>query len=364
MRRRTVPAVALGLAALLSLDNAALAQGTVRAQGRDVIPTPAEQFERLGIAPLGLRDYREDMRQFVQNIADYGRRMKRTFMIVPFNGLELLVKSETEDSTRVAPARTYMRSIDGVMQDGVYYGVPEIDKPVPEERSEIFMPLLQRAKDARLPILAMDYATTPATVRDAYRKMSAEGFIPLVVPKKGRDINRLPPGASSPWAVNANSIVSLSSVRNFAVLRDTAGYGRQDQFALTMHQTNYDMLVVDVFHGRAPLTKRAVETLRYKKLGSRRLVLAQVNIGAAESHDFYWQPDWREGSPSWIKDTFAGEPDKFRVEFWRPEWQSMIFGSNQSYIYGVIDLGFDGVILDGLDAYRFFEGSGPVAEAP
>ena len=37
---------------------------------------------------------------------------------------------------------------------------------------------------------------------------------------------------------------------------------------------NYDAVIVDVFHGRLPLTRQAVETLKYKKIGSRRLVLA------------------------------------------------------------------------------------------
>ena len=149
---------------------------------------------------------------------------------------------------------------------------------------------------------------------------------------------------------------------DFLALDDTSGFGRQDEFVLEMHDTNFDMLIVDVFHGRKPLTKRAVETLKFKKVGGRRLVLAQLDIGSAASFLYYWQPKWREGSPLWISAPVREDPDRYRVEFWRPEWQRIITGDTESYVYGIIDLGFDGGILGGLDSYRFFESGGAEVE--
>lgn len=221
------------------------------------------------------------------------------------------------------------------------------------------MPLVEQAKTARLPVLVMDYAPGGETMRDAFSKINAKGFIPFVSPQRGFDLNQLPAYSQSPWNVNPNSIVSLSNVRNFAVIRDSSGFGRQDEFALRMHDTNFDMVVVDVFHGRIPLTKQAVETLRYKKLGAKRLVLARIDIGLADAFAHYWQDHWEPGKPDWLGEALPGQPDRYRVDFWRPEWQAIITGNPQSYVYGLIDLGFDGAVIDGLDAFYFHEGVAP-----
>jgi uncharacterized protein (TIGR01370 family) len=148
----------------------------------------------------------------------------------------------------------------------------------------------------------------------------------------------------------------MVEAKNFLYLGDTSGFGRQDEFALRIHDTNYDIIVVNIMHGRTPLSQQAVETLKYKKLGSKRLVLAHVDIGAAASHDYFWQPGWREGSPTWISGTAKDNPDRHFIQYWRPEWQNIIFGDTNSYIYGLIAQGFDGVILTGLESYKYFLG--------
>ena len=78
-----------------------------------------------------------------------------------------------------------------------------------------------------------------------------------------------------------------------------------------MKNTNYDLVVTGVFHDRRPLSKRAVETLKYKKLGARRLVFALMDIGSAAAYRYYWQDDWREGSPEFIAAPFPNDPDRY-----------------------------------------------------
>ena len=132
---------------------------------------------------------------------------------------------------------------------------------------------------------------------------------------------------------------------------------------MKMHETNYDLLIVDVLHGRKPLSRQAVETLKFKKIGDRRLVFAAVNIGSAANYRYYWKQTWREGSPGWINAPVRDDPDRYQVQFWRPEWQRIIYGDTNSYLYGIIALGFDGVLLEGIEeSYRFFEGGGEEQE--
>ncbi len=261
------------------------------------------------------------------------------------------------------PARTYIRSIDGVLQEAMFFGKPIFGKPnTNKESQEQTLKLAEQAQKSGLKVFTMDFARTPAVIDKALRMNAAKKFIPFVAPAKGRDLNSLPPYPKRPVNENPNSIVSLSTVRNFLRIGDSAAFGRQDEFTLKIHETNYDLVIVDVFHGRSPLSKQAVETLKYKKIGGRRKVLAYMDIGSASSYLYYWKPYWREGSPLWISAPVRGDPDRFYVEYWNPEWQKIITGDTKSYVYGAIDLGFDGVVLGGLDAYRYFETGGEIPD--
>ena len=349
----------LGLVLVPALA-AAQERGRVRIQGRDgrtegVAPTPG--------SVLSL-DPREEMRRFVQNIRTFARQYRREFFIIPQNGIDLLIKSDEADENNVSPARTYMRSIDGIIQEAMFFGVPEFDKPTDNDRREKLLSLADVARANGLGVFVIDYGTSAATIAESRRLNSARKFMSIVAPARGLELNRLPTYIDRPEGENPKSIISMRDVRNFAYLRDSSAFGRQDQFALALHDKNYDLVVVDVFHRTGePLTKQAVETLKYKKIGARRLVLAYLNIGTAASYRYYWRPHWTEGSPLWINAPYPGDPDRYYVEYWAPEWQQVITGDTDSYVYGVIAQGFDGVILDGLESFRFFEGRTEVSEA-
>ncbi len=329
-------------------------QGFVRIQGRDQgggAPIPAAGAEVL-------LDLREQMRKFVQSISRYARRTKPNFIVVVQDGLELLVKRDDVDENRVAPARTYMRSIDGVMAQGLFYDINSPGKPPPPDRQRGLLNRADFARDNGLKVFSLDFGAGRAIVDDAYNQASKRGYLSLVSNQAFTDISSLPDYPERPFGENPNSIVSLDQVKNFAIISNSQHFGREDQFALAMHASNFDMIVVDVFHGRKPLSRQAVETLKYKKLGAKRLVLANMNLGAAASYAYYWKTGWREGSPAWINAPVRGDPDRYNVQFWHPAWQQIITGNPNSYIYGLIAQGFDGVLITGVEAFKFFEGGG------
>ena len=329
-------------------------RGFVRIQGREL--PESDQ------APIGgtevLLDLREEMRKFVQSISRYARRHKPNFAIVVQDGMELLEKRDDVDETKTSPARTYMRSIDGIMAQGLYYDIKSPGKPPPPDRQR---GLLSRADFARkngLRVFTLDFGEGQATIDSAYQQASKRGFISTVSNVPFHDISQLPVYPKRPFGENPNSIVSIGQVKNFVIVSNSQSYGREDQFALKLHDNNYDMVVVDVFHGRKPLSRQAVETLKYKKMGAKRLALAYMDIGTAASYAYYWKDHWREGSPPWINAPVREDPDRYNVEFWRPGWKEIITGNTKSYIYGLIAQGFDGAIITGVEAFKFFEGGG------
>ncbi len=80
-----------------------------------------------------------------------------------------------------------------------------------------------------------------------------------------------------------------------------------------------------------------------------------MSIGEAEDYRYYWNENWIANPPDWL----AGEnPDwegNYKVKYWYSEWQNIIYGNNSSYLKKIIDAGFDGVYLDIIDAYEYFD---------
>lgn len=359
---RQIPAMAVRPARSdLAQAPATPPRGRVRIQGRTVAEPPVPLP-----APPGLDvKIRNQMRKFVQSISKFTRRYNRNFGVIAQGGLELLIKRDPVVGTRISPARAYIRSIDGVIKDGLFFGKRVFGEPPPEEILARHLRLTDIAKANGLRVLVVDYGTDPKTADESRRRNKEKGYVSITVPAPLADLNSLPSYPRRPYGENARSILSLKDVSNFAYISDSAAFGQADEFALKMHDTNYDLLIVDVFHGREPLGKQAVATLKYKKLGARRLVYATVDVGAAASFRYYWKANWGEGSPMWIKAPVRDDPDSYHVEFWRPEWQRIIAGDTQSYVYGIIAQGFDGVVLTGIEeAYRFFEGAEEQEEEP
>ncbi len=88
-------------------------------------------------------------------------------------------------------------------------------------------------------------------------------------------------------------------------------------------------------------------------------LLAYLSIGEAEDYRHYWQDKWdleKDGSASPLAPRFllSENPDwtgNYKVRFWHQTWQDIIL----AYLNTIQDQGFDGVYLDIVDAFEFFE---------
>jgi cysteinyl-tRNA synthetase len=90
--------------------------------------------------------------------------------------------------------------------------------------------------------------------------------------------------------------------------------------------------------------------------GGPKIALAYMSIGEAENYRFYWQQGWKPGNPSWLGVTDPDWPGDYRVKYWDPGWQAIIFGSPGAYLDRIIAQGFDGVYLDLVDSYELYPG--------
>ena len=104
-------------------------------------------------------------------------------------------------------------------------------------------------------------------------------------------------------------------------------------------------------------TRADIDSLR-ANLSSPARVVSYMSIGEAESYRFYWQENWRVGFPDWLDSENPNWEGNFKVRYWQSEWQALIFGSPGAYLDRILASGFDGVYLDIIDAYNYYEDEG------
>lgn len=344
-------ACGIALALLLAVP----APSTAQTAEPEVAPVAIDPF-----APGVVINFREHMRNFVQSISTYARSINPQFIVIARDGASLVGKPDPEDNTIIFPARAYMRSIDGVMESRL------LDETIttPDGKPDPVLAAIvkRRAADLTtaqatgLDVFALEFASEPQKVAPLYDAMAKKGMIPFVA--ESPELAAIPTTPATAYKANSKPISSTAEVMNYLFVTNSQRFGTTGNFLQAIRNTNHDMIVIDVFHGRKPLTRQDVAWLKYKKLGAPRLVLAQIDISSATSFDYFWQAGWGKGNPPFVLTPVREDPDRFRTIYWDPAWMTIISGDFNSYVYGLIDLGFDGVVLKGVDAWRFFESGG------
>ncbi len=157
---------------------------------------------------------------------------------------------------------------------------------------------------------------------------------------------------------DSQATISLGSVRFWAYQIQNQHENNNVQKLIDSH---YDMLVIDDTRSLSDQTTydmastvARLKSSQNSRGENRKIVIAYIDIGEAEEHRWYWQPDWAVGNPAWIA---ANDPDNwagnYPVTFWHPEWKQIIYGNQNAYLDKIITDGFDGVYLDWVEAFSF-----------
>jgi cysteinyl-tRNA synthetase len=295
-------------------------------------------------------DYRQAMRDFVREISAYAKRIKGNFFVIPQNGQELITHNGEPDGLIVTD---YLNAIDGVGREDLFYGYDGDNIPTSENEREYLIAFLDIFKNNGKMVFVIDYCWTPSFIDDSYKRNSERGYISFAA--EHRELDNIPSYPPAPYNVNSNDVSSLSEVRNFLYLVNPGSFLTKNDFLNAIRHTDYDLFIIDLFYKDEQLTYEDVNSLKVKANGGKRLVIAYMSIGEAEDYRYYWREEWKTNPPVWLAEENPYWPGNYKVRYWYKEWQDIIFGNDNSYLKKILDAGFDGVYLDIIDAFEYFE---------
>ncbi len=281
----------------------------------------------------------DKMRDFVIELSEYAKAQNPNFLIIPQNGIELCFNYESlEDGF----STNYMNAIDGVGVEELFYnsGVAEEDGRIAQAEE------IGQSKS----VLVADYVNPNSNMNDAFAQSDQRGFIAFPRAANGYDYQFIPDSVHNE---NANDINTLGEAQNFLYLISTTSYSAKSDFLNAIAGSNFDVVLIDLFFEGEELTSSEIQSLKTKANGGKRLVIAYMNIGAAETYRYYWQEKWKKGRPNWIKKEYDGYPDEYWVKFWKKDWKEIIYGNDESYTKKLLNAGFDGAYLDNVEVYYY-----------
>lgn len=294
------------------------------------------------------RNFKQDMRDYVIGISQAAKVVNPNFAIIPQNGIELVTTNGEDDGN---PDAAYLAAIDGNGQEDLFYGYDNDDQATGAEDTAYLRRLLDISKNAGNTILVTDYTSTTSKIADSYSKNAVAGYVSFAA--MHRSLDNIPAG--TPRNVNSDNITSLSQAKNFLYLINPEGFANKSAFINAVMATNYDAVIMDLFLENEQFTAAEIAQLRNKANGGKRLVICYMSIGEAEDYRYYWQDNWTGNRPDWIADENPDWPGNYIVKYWNDEWQGLIYKNRDSYLSKITTAGFDGVYLDIVDAFEYFE---------
>ena len=147
-----------------------------------------------------------------------------------------------------------------------------------------------------------------------------------------------------------------------AIIDDFA-YWLQDIDVEKAKNSPYDLLIIDYSSDGEEAGEFSYAQVEYMKSSeaNKKLLLSYISIGEAETYRFYWNNTWDAdfdgtpdaSAPEWLDIENPEWEGNYKVHFWEQGWQNITY----EYLDRILAAGFDGIYMDIIDAYEYYEGS-------
>ena len=160
------------------------------------------------------KNYKQEMRNFVQDISVYAKGINPNFAIIPQNGAEIV--STTGDDTG-SPDMSYIAAIDGIGQEDLYYGYNTDNEATPSANNEWIRSFLDMAKNnGTVKIMVTDYCSTHSKMDNSFSENNSKGYLSFAADH--RELDNIPTYPTSIYNENTDEITNLQDAKNFLYL--------------------------------------------------------------------------------------------------------------------------------------------------
>ena len=149
-------------------------------------------------------------------------------------------------------------------------------------------------------------------------------------------------------------VVHLCAGPSFAYILQAEKFAKtKADFIKKINESDRDYVIIDYsFDGSENGIWQQKELASMKRSDKKRKIIAYLSIAEAESYRPYWREDWLKlKRPEFLLDENPEWKGNYYVRYWNKRWQEIV----TKYLETIISQGFDGVYLDIVDGYEFFE---------
>lgn len=114
--------------------------------------------------------------------------------------------------------------------------------------------------------------------------------------------------------------------------------------------TGYNLVVTDYSYDGSNANRVPAADVTTVK-NSDKLYVSYISIGEAEDYRSYWQTGWAGNPPAWLGPENPNWQGNYKVRYWDTAWQNIVY----SYVDTIIAQDFDGIYLDIIDAWYYWQ---------
>ncbi len=303
-------------------------------------------------------DFRAEMVEFVSEISDYAKILNEDFLIIPQNGESLVENS------------LYILKIDGIGREDLNYGYEADGQRTPtNDYNEIILNLNKYTSNYKK-VFITDYVFsnsedephfdtgTLTKINYAYENSISNGYIPYATV---RNLNFL--------TINPDHEPEEKTITGFDDVESFLYYLQPNNVSISEYinsiaNTNFDLVIMDLtYDGLNEFSPDDIAQIKNGlNNGNGGYIVCYMSIGEAEDYRYYWNDNWikdngkiSKDAPDWLYDENPDWEGNYKVMYWKSDWKEIIYGNSNSYLDKVISKGFDGVYMDIIDAYEYFE---------
>ena len=205
-------------------------------------------------------------------------------------------------------------------------------------------------KSSGLKLISIDHCSSPENYEEALQEAFGENILFYGFTNPDLAFNNI--NRRHIISENAKNIFNIQDAKNILFLTDDSKYKTSYDFIRNLQNSNYDIIVIPaLFHGTEPFSPEDINSLKFKKNGTTRLVLAEMNLSEADPKMYYWKKSWKLNNPSWLVRRSFVNKDAYITQYWHPDWRKIL----GIHLQGIIQTGFSGVFLTGLHNHHYFE---------